>query len=130
MSVESLLPWAYFWVILLLITMALTPALFFIHFFVPKAMLRTYFKEPYFSSTELAFFSAFPFFFMRTAMFMRLAAWPSSGKRRGLTEAYKLAPPWFRVISKIFIVVLLVFFPPTAVFGVILSIAFCYLGHC
>lgn len=126
MSIEFLRYPTYVWVALLLITMALQPVLFALHFVVPRAMLRTYFKKPYFSSAEVAFFSAFPFFFIRTIMFMRLAAWPNSGKKRGLTEAYLMAPPWFRVISKIYIVIFLVVFPPAAILVVVLSAAFFY----
>jgi hypothetical protein len=33
-------------------------------------------------------------------MFMRVLGFPDSGKMRGLTEAYKLAPVWYRNISK------------------------------
>lgn len=129
MSIELLRYPTYVWVVLLLITLALQPVLFVLHFVVPIAMLRTYFKKPYFSSAEVALFSTFPFFFIRTVMFMRLAAWPSSGKNRGLTEAYLLAPPWFRVISKIYIVAFLSVFPPAAILVVILSAVFFYLEN-
>ena len=74
-----------------------------LHFFVPKAMLRAYFREPYFSPTEIEFFSGFPFAYMRTAMFMRLAGWPGSGRKRGLPQDHALVPAWFRYASKILI---------------------------
>lgn len=130
MSIELLRYPSYALAILLFIGMALLTLLFFIHWIVPKEMLRAYFKEPYFSSTEVAFFSAFPFFFMRTVMFMRIAAWPSSGKRRGLSDAYQLAPRWFQVMSKTFILIFFISFIPLIVLVPILLFGFCYFGHC
>lgn len=99
-------------VVLLINTMVCLVVIFAIHPFVPKAMLKTYFKPPYFSHGEIAAFTGFPLGYMRTAMFMRLAGFPSSGKRRGLTEAYLLAPRWFRVLSRIFIIFFLANFIP------------------
>lgn len=81
-----------------------------VHPFVPKAMLETYFKPPYFSRGEVVAFTGFPLGYIRTAMFMRLAGFPPSGKKRGLTEAYLLAPNWFRVFSRIFLTVFLINF--------------------
>ena len=130
MSIELLRYPTYACFILLLILMTLQALLLVIHFFAPKSMLRTYFKEPYFSSTEVAFFSTFPFFFMRTVMFMRLAGWPNSGKRRGLTDAYELAPLWFRVVSKVFILIFLISFFSLILLGSVVYAGFCYLGHC
>ena len=66
------------------------------HFMMPKVLIKTYFKAPYFQKWELNKFNKFPFFFIRTAMFMRLIAQPSSGKKRGMVEAYKLTSRWFR----------------------------------
>lgn len=101
------------------------------HFFVPKAMLQTYFKPPYFSSTEVEIFTGFPLGYMRTVMFMRLAGWPNSGKKRGLTEAYKLAPPWFRRASKIIVTTFVLVSTPMFVLGIFLYLSFCLLhGHC
>lgn len=62
-------------------------------------------------------------------MFMRLAGWPQSGKRRGLTEAYKLAPRWFQVVSKILIQFFLVGFTLLIVLGAFLLSAFYYLDN-
>ena len=73
------------------------------HFLMPKQVVKTYFKKPYFNPFELSFFSGFPFAFYRSAMFMRVLGVPSSGKKRGLTEAYKLAPVWYCKVSKYFI---------------------------
>jgi len=73
------------------------------HFLMPKKVLKTYFKEPYFNAGEIAMFTGFPFGYMRTAMFMRALAFPASGKKRGVENAYKLAPVWYCKISKCFI---------------------------
>lgn len=100
MSVDALWPFVCLWLILFAITMSMLLVVFLVHFFVPKAMLRTYFCEPYFSPFEVEFFTGAPFAYIRTVMFMRLAGWPESGRKRGLTEAYKLAPMWFRYLSK------------------------------
>lgn len=95
-------------VILLINSMLCMVVVFVVHPFVPRVMLQTYFKPPYFSRGEIAAFTGFPLGYIRTVMFMRLAGFPSSGKKRGLTEAYLLAPTWFRVLSRIFVIVFLV----------------------
>lgn len=70
-------------------------------FLIPKHILENYFKEPYFSAMEINMFSGFPFLgFTRTVMFMRLLGFPSSGKRRGIENAYKTAPVWICKLSK------------------------------
>lgn len=130
MSLELLRYPTYLWVILLFILMGWLAVVFILHFFVPKSLLKSYFKEPYFSPVEIEFFTGFPFAYMRTVMFMRIAGWPSSGKKRGLTEAYKLAPPWFRIVSKLLIGVLLTVFSLFFILGIFLLSAFCILGHC
>lgn len=124
MSLELLRYPTYLWAILLVANMAYIGIVFLVHFFVPKDMLRTYFREPYFSPAEIEFFTGFPFAYMRTAMFMRLAGWPSSGKRRGLTDAYKLAPLWFQRLSRVFIRIFLIIFSLMMVLGCFLAIAF------
>ena len=73
------------------------------HFLMPKQVVKTYFKKPYFNPFELSFFSGFPFGYYKSFMFMRVLGVPSSGKKRGLTEAYKLAPVWYCKVSKYFI---------------------------
>lgn len=104
MSLELLRYPTYLWAILLFILMGWLVVVFILHFFVPKSLLKNYFKEPYFSPAEIGFFTGFPFGYIRTVMFMRLVAFPNSGKKRGLTSAYTLAPSWFRVISKVIVV--------------------------
>src|SRR5690554_7025122 len=75
-----------------------------IHFFVPKIMIKTYFKEPYFSALEIKLFTGPPYAYMRTAMMMRLAGWPDCGKKRGIpATAHEICPVWFQVLSRIFI---------------------------
>jgi len=77
--------------------------IFIMHFLMPKKVLKTYFKEPYFNAYEIAMFTGFPFGNMRTTMFMRVLGFPASGKRRGLENAYKLAPGWYCKVSKYFL---------------------------
>lgn len=107
MSINWALLLFYAWFALLGAILVWLAAILSIHFFVPKAMLRTYFRKPYFSPAEIELFTGFPFAYIRTAMFMRLAGWPESGKRRGLTAAHELAPRWFQRISRVYIRMLL-----------------------
>src|SRR5690554_440588 len=86
MSVELLRYPAYLFVILLLASMACLIFIFIIHFFVPKVMIKTYFKEPYFSPLEIKLFTGPPYAYMRTGMMMRLAGLPGCGKKRGITS--------------------------------------------
>lgn len=78
-------------------------AIFVMHVLTPKGMLHLYFREPHFSPAEIEFFTGFPFGYMRAVMFMRLAGFPKSGKKRGLTEAYLLSPRWYQIVSRIII---------------------------
>ena len=95
---KEILPKAF---VILLLGLILSPVLIFImHILMPKNVLKTYFKEPYFSITEITMFTGFPFGYMRTAMFNRVLGFPSSGKKRGLENAYKLAPVWYCKASK------------------------------
>ncbi len=77
---------------------------FIMHILMPKKILENYFKEPHFSITEITMFTGIPFGYMRTATFMRALAFPASGKRRGVENAYKLAPVWYCKVSKYFII--------------------------
>ncbi|SDU32460.1 hypothetical protein SAMN05216210_3119 [Halopseudomonas salegens] len=123
MPIELLRYLAYLYFFIILAIIGWLFIMFVMSFFIPKAMFDKYFKEPYFSHTEIAVFSAFPLNFYRVVMFMRLAGWPNSGKRRGMTEAYLLAPIWFRRISKVMFSILLVLFPLVVILGLILAIA-------
>ena len=91
---------------------------FIMHILMPKKVLETYFKEPHFSITEITMFTGIPFGYMRTTMFMRALAFPSSGKKRGVENAYKLAPVWYCKISKYFII----FIIPLAVLLMLLTV--------
>lgn len=129
MPLELLRYPAYFTAILLAAGMFSMIIVFAVHFFVPKNMLSTYFKEPYFSPAEIEFFTGFPFAYVRTVMFMRLSGWPNSGQKRGLTEACMLAPRWFRCVSKVVIWILLVTFPLMMALIILQSIAYWLLGY-
>jgi len=105
-------------VILLLCLMFGLVFIFVMHFLMPKNVLKTYFKEPYFSITEITMFTGFPFGYMRTAMFMRALGFPASGKKRGVESAYQLAPVWYCKVSKYF----LYFYVPLFALMILLSI--------
>lgn len=104
-------------------SMVCSACIFVMHIFVPKRLLQTFFKEPYFSLAEIELFTGFPFGYIRTVMFMRLAGFPKSGKKRGLTEAYKFAPPWFRTASKVILIAFLIFSFPLIGLGLLFFFA-------
>ena len=105
--------------LLIVIIFLSLPALFIMYLLMPKAVLKNYFKPPYFSKTEVTFLTGFPFFMMRTVMFMGVFAFPKMGKVRGLTEAYLMVPLWYRRLSKLNVILFMVSmgtFIPTLIF--------------
>ncbi len=76
----------------------------------PKNILETYFKEPYFKLSEITAFSGFPFYYIRTLMFMRILGFPSSGEKRGVEKAYETVPVWFCKLSKYIVISFLISF--------------------
>ena len=125
MSVELFRYPSYAWGLLIIMAIMLILILFIIHFFVPKVMQCTYFKEPYFSPFEVDFFTGFPFAYMRTAMMMRLAGWPESGKKRGIpANAHEVAPVWFQVVSRLFVRTIIIVYSLIIIVGIVLGIAF------
>lgn len=78
------------------------PVLLLMHILMPKKVLQNYFKPPFFRPSEIVLFSGVPFALMRTVMLMWVLAFPRFGKKRNLTEAYRLAPPWYRIVSAVF----------------------------
>src|SRR5690554_5053509 len=95
---------AYLFAILLIVSIACLVFIAIIHFFVPKIMIKTYFKEPYFSALEIKLFTGPPYAYMRTAMMMRLAGWPDCGKKRGIpATAHEICPVWFQVVSRLYL---------------------------
>ncbi len=70
-------------IILLLGLMLSLVLIFIMHILMPKKVLKTYFKEPYFGSGEIAMFTGFPFGYMGTTMFMMALAFPARGKNGG-----------------------------------------------
>lgn len=69
-----------------------------------KKVIEKYFRPPYFSEAFVEFYSGFPSAVYRGVMFMRLAAYPDSGKKRNLTEVYKEFPVWYRKVSKVLLI--------------------------
>ncbi len=81
------------------------------HFLMPRKVLENYFKEPHFGPTEITMLTGPPFAYIRTSMFMMILGFPASGKRRGVEDAYKLAPVWFCKVSKYSTVFFVINFP-------------------
>ncbi len=98
--------------------------IFIMHILMPKKVLKTYFKEPYFRPGEIAMFTGIPFGYMRTSMFMRILGFPASGKKRGVENAYKLAPVWYCKLSKYFLIFFIPNFALLMVVGVIVFIRY------
>ena len=69
-------------------------------FALPREFMQKYFSQPHFNKSELAIFSAFPANLIRNVMFVRLIASPSSGRVRGLAEAYKDVSSFIRAYAK------------------------------
>lgn len=91
-----------------------------IYFLIPKHFLKNHFTPPHFSQTEVIMLSGFPTFFIRTVMFMRLLGFPSSGKLRGLENAYKTQPTWLCKFCKYSIFCFVIF---ASIFGVCIAIS-------
>lgn len=127
MPVETLDYLSYAWLFFFAVTFATFLASISFHFFVPKIMIETYFKEPYFSPLEIKLFTGPPYAYIRTAMMMRLAAWPDCGKKRGIpANAHEICPVWFQVVSRvlihIFIVAFIFFILSTAILSTVVTI--------
>lgn len=75
--------------------------LFILYPLTPKPVVQKYFRPPYFSEAFVTFYSGFPTVLYRGVIFARLAANPSSGKVRNLTNVYKEFPQWYIVVAKI-----------------------------
>ena len=84
------------------------PALLTMHFLMPKVILEKYFKPPYFRPMEVEMFTGIPYAPMRTVMLLWAMAYPTLGKKRGLTTAYMDAPQWYRFSGGILITSILV----------------------
>ena len=84
--------------------------IFIMHILMPRKVLETYFKEPYFGPGEIAMLTGLPFAYIRTSMFMMILGFPASGKRRGIIDAHKLAPVWYCKVSKYLVVFLIINF--------------------
>jgi hypothetical protein len=81
----------------------LIPYILIMHFLTPKTIVHKYFKPPHFREFECALFTGIPYAPMRTVMFIGVTAYPRLGRKRKLTQVYKLAPRWYQIASKIFI---------------------------
>ena len=82
----------------------ITTSILVMHFLMPKVVLEKFFKPPYFNESECTLFTGIPFAPLRTIMFMRVIAYPGSGKKRGIKDAHLLVPNWYRITSKIIVI--------------------------
>lgn len=103
--------------------MLFTISSFLMYFFTPKKVVEKYFRPPYFSEAFVEFYSGFPLVLYRGIMFMRLAAYPNSGKKRNLTEVYKELPISYRNVSK-FLLIGFFFFMTIFMISLVLSAIF------
>lgn len=77
------------------------------HFLTPKKLIEKYFRPPYFSITEPAYFVGRVYSINFTVMFMGLVSFPRLGKKRKLTEMYKEVPRWYQIASRIVLIFML-----------------------
>lgn len=92
----------FFWLAfgLVLSAFPLILGILVMHVLMPQAVLDRYWKEPHFRPFELMLFSGWSFFApYRTVMFMWAFMFPRLGKKRGIAEAYRLVPRWYRIVS-------------------------------
>ncbi|HHF3219938.1 TPA: hypothetical protein ACPJ2X_000945 [Vibrio diabolicus] len=78
------------------------------HLLMPKKIVGNYFKKPYFNEFELSLFTGWPYAFFRTLMFVRLIVQPSSGKKRKLPNISGEVPKWYRYLSILLLVIIIV----------------------
>ncbi|EMB9233242.1 hypothetical protein U9608_000731 [Vibrio alginolyticus] len=78
------------------------------HFLMPKEIVGSYFKKPYFNEFELSLFTGWPYAFFRTLMFVRLIVQPSSGEKRKLPNISREVPKWYRYLSILLLGIIIV----------------------
>lgn len=83
--------------------LVITPVyLLAMHALMPRGLLKTYWKTPYFNASELGLFTGTPLAPMRTLMLMGVVAFPRLGRKRGLMQAFRWAPRWYQVAARVF----------------------------
>ena len=128
MDLESYL--AIVLISLFILLMALNfPIALVMHLLMPRAVLEKYFKPPYFSEAEVAFFTGLPFCMLRTVMFMSVFGFPHSGKTRGLTQAYRMVPSWYRRLSKVYTILFVSTMAAIVPIGLGFGIYYTYTGQ-
>jgi hypothetical protein len=94
-----------------------TPTLWsLLTFFTPKKLMDSYFKEPYFTQTELIFMSRFPISLLRTAMFGSVLLFPFLDKTRKIRHCHEVMPIWYKLALKLLTISVIVVM--TIVFGI------------
>lgn len=105
------------------LVLSVFPLLIFIvvmHFFMPQAVLDRYWREPHFRPFELMPFSGWSLFAPYwTIMFMWTFMFPRIGWRRGILEPHRLVPRWYRIVSIVLCVWVLVVL--AGVFGILVG---------
>lgn len=86
--------------VLVLSAFVLLPCILVMHALMPKAVLERYWRTPYFRPAELALFTDTVYAPMRTVMLIGAIAFPQWGRKRNVTEAHTLVPPWYRFASR------------------------------
>lgn len=101
-----------------------TLLMFLMYPITPKKVIEKYFRPPYFSEAFVTFYSGFPTAMYRGMIFMRLAAFPNSGKKRNLTNIHKEFPNWYINLSKILLIAFFVSFTFLAISMIAFAIVF------
>lgn len=128
MDLQHFFGYVFFLLFIFLIILNFPVALI-MHLLMPRAVLEKYFKPPYFSEAEVAFFTGLPFCMIRTVMFMTIFGFPHRGKKRGLTQAYLMVPPWYQRLSKIYMISFVSAMAVVASIGLGFGIYYTYTGQ-
>ena len=128
MDLQHFFGYVFFLLFIFLIILNFPVALI-MHLLMPRAVLEKYFKPPYFSEAEVAFFTGLPFCMLRTVMFMSVFGFPHRGKTRGLTQAYRMVPSWYRRLSKVYTILFVSTMAAIVPIGLGFGIYYTYTGQ-
>ena len=115
---------SYFYMALIVLALIFICLTVVMSFFIPKPMTEKYFKKPYFNDFEIAFFTGFPYGFLKAPIFLRLGGFPKSGRKRKILGIEDVTPKWFSYLGKIYVYSYLLLFSFLAGFTVVLGIVY------
>lgn len=94
--------------------LSLPVATFLLSYAVPKKIVSKYFRQPHFNDGDDQLFDVFPFRYYLTLWIAQLTAWQWFAHRRKAYELRKDSPTYWRILSWIYIWIIVL--PPTTAF--------------